>query len=956
VSSQQTIFQASKNVALPADSSPLLEILTSGQHAVIGAPGSGKTTLLRQVVRAIENLGVPPEEILVLTPSRLGASRLRDLLALDSHQASSGPRARSITSFAFMQQLGQNPDLKLFTGSQQQAVLRELIDSSPGAPWGFDRLTVSLQGFVQEVRDLLTICLEHQITVAELKAVTEKYPTSKLEVAIDLLPRYLATLKEKDTLDASQLVASSPAVTEAKYLLIDDAQDLSRAGLALIKRLAEGRNLVLFGDPDASVLGFRLGVSEGYLASFTDCLKHYLEPRSKFDLELAKFSSKLPPQLAGRQRHQGQYQAKVTAQYFLNQVAEADWLASEIRRSRLEQNLDFSQIAVVARTRTQLEQIAAQLSSRSVPVKIVGAQLALRDQYLARSILDTAQLAFGEPNARAVVEVLQSSVFGLDAIAVRRLTRQLAALEQFEGRTKDQLLLEALELGVEPTSFEMRKLNQLAELLRRIKGLADASAHELVTEIYRSIDSKKLQALARGRTEPAFAANRDLDAALELFAAAIRFDQREGGTASEFISQQLTQSVPEDSLAPIGLRDAVQLTTASQLIDQRFELVFIPRLQDGIWPNLRPRTSLLGAQSLAAFLDGRLESPLLPIKSELNDEIRLIYKAIGAANSKVYLSAMTSFEEQPSQFFEMLRLEPGLNQDAISFDLRRLVGEYRRRLAAGEVELAPKLASLALVGVPGAHPDQWQGLLPPSTSEALYKGEESIRFSPSRLDAFEACPLHWFIQNFGGDGSGFEASLGTLLHEALELARDEKELVNFVESNWHSLEFETAWQSTGQKRKALNMAAAIGEYLNQAGQLVQAEQKFELQIGRLQIVGKIDRVERDAEGNVQVVDLKTGKVPTQAQVDSHRQLAVYQLAMRQLGHEVTGGRIVAVGDQKLKVIQQQKLDGELESKILELLEAVSQGAGGSEFEASVSSHCSGDESCQILITKAVTHG
>ena len=170
------------------------------------------------------------------------------------------------------------------------------------------------------------------------------------------------------------------------------------------------------------------------------------------------------------------------------------------------------------------------------------------------------------------------------------------------------------------------------------------------------------------------------------------------------------------------------------------------------------------------------------------------------------------------------------------------------------------------------------------------------------------------------------------------------------------MEFETQWLAAAQKRKAVNMAAAIGEYLQSADRLVQAEQKFELTIGKLQIVGKIDRVEEGADGSIQVVDLKTGRVPTQSQVDGHRQLAVYQLAMRQLGHEVSGGRIVAVGDQKLKIMQQGKLEGETESEILNLLQRVVDGAGGSQFNASISSHCQGDENCQLLLTKAVTHG
>ncbi len=54
-----------------------------------------------------------------------------------------------------------------------------------------------------------------------------------------------------------------------------------------------------------------------------------------------------------------------------------------------------------------------------------------------------------------------------------------------------------------------------------------------------------------------------------------------------------------------------------------------------------------------------------------------------------------------------------------------------------------------------------------------------------------------------------------------------------------------------------------------------------LEAGRyaVRIRGSVDRVERDAEGRVYVVDFKTGKsAPTAAEVAHHPQLAVYQLA------------------------------------------------------------------------------
>jgi hypothetical protein len=442
---------------------------------------------------------------------------------------------------------------------------------------------------------------------------------------------------------------------------------------------------------------------------------------------------------------------------------------------------------------------------------------------------------------------------------------------------------------------------------------------------------------------------------LELFAAAQRFDLRAGGSASEFVLNQLELSIPEDSLAPIGLRPAVTLATSAQLAGLSFELVALPRLQEGIWPNLKPRTSLLGASSLQAYLLGRSDSPEKPAGNELADELRLFYKAVGSHKSRLLLSAMDAQDEQPSQFFTMFSISGNKNSDQIDFDIRRQVGRLRARAMQSEPAAVAILAALSLAGVPGAHPRNWQGLQEISSAEPVVTNDEELRLSASKLEAFEKCPLHWFIGTFGGQSSSFQASLGTLMHAALEATSKGDDLGDFVQSNWHTLDFESKWQELAQKRRSAKMIALMTEYLEGAGQLLAAEKPFELKVGKLTVAGKIDRVEQTSEGLV-VVDLKTGKPQSQAEVSSNRQLALYQLALKSSGEKVAGARIVSVGAPSLKVLDQPELEGEKLAEINELLERASTQIGSDKFSASVSSHCAEDGSCQLLLAKAVQHG
>ena len=920
---------------------------------VVGAPGAGKTSQLVKAVAQLES-EFHPDRILVLTPSRLAAVTLRDQIALSSGRPSSSPRARSISSFAFEQLSKKNPDLKLLSGPAQQQLLQALVASSKNqAAWGLNPKALGLQAFTQELRDLLQVVMEFGLDVTRLTALTAEYPRLKLGPVTDLLPAYLNALSEGNLLDPARLLTEATQVVggDHDWVLVDDAQELSAAALKLIEKLAETSRVLVFGDPDASTQGFR-SAEPGEFLQFGNL--QYLDrslPQPKPVQQLmAKFSAKLGPAGAGRQRAAiATSQEPISAPVFSSTSAEADYLASKLRRIRLEDSIPFSKMAVVLRTQTQVNQISRELAARNVPVRLSASAEPVSQNQLTRAILDTCLQALEQRNASLFQGILLSSFIGLNPIELRRLERQLV---HQTGLPIAQAWEQVLELGFEFESREARTLNRLVELIHKVESSSFSGAHELVSVVF-GFAPTNLKELALGSSEVSLAANRDIDAALRLFAAAQRYDERGEGEPIEFVRQQLSLQLAEDTLAKLAQEDAVLVATASGMGTQTFDVVAIPRLQDGIWPNLRPRNSLLGAASLRAFLSGRVEDPTKPLRSELADEIRLFFKALGACRKNLLLSSMRNADEQPSQFFAIGGVELGDHSEPVDFDLRRLVGRLRASLASGDQSAAGLLAGFALAGIPGADPSGWLGLLPPSTRDPLFAPDEPVLLSASSLEAFEKCPLHWFVKTFAVGQSNFQASIGTLLHSAFELATKPEDLVEFIETNWHSLEFDHAWQAQAQKRRAIEMAILAGAYLNENPAPHSVEQAFELEHGRLRIRGKIDRVERTSTGLV-VSDLKTGKSNLDAK--DNLQLAIYQLAMTQLHPEesIEGARLVSVGTGKLKVSEQPPLDPAAQAKLFESFAAFEQQGSEPILVANLSEHCSEDGSCQLLLARQVS--
>ena len=294
---------------------------------VLGSPGSGKTTLLRFLAReAIRELG--SKAVLALTSSRASATELRDALVLDSGFVSEGPRARSISSLAFWildqkAQKEQSVRPSLLSGANQQELIRKLIDEAISEKldknWGIPKATLSLQGFASELRDQITVLLENQISLAELRSLQSKFPGLRLGPAMDIYPRYLLAIEERQLLDSSQLIVKANAVLrdsailleDLRLVLLDDAQELTAAGLALVETISKSANVLFFADPDATVLGFR-GAIGGKLVPALEAFlpklqklsidsDHFVRSKEIADL-MRKVTNRIPVNLSGMQR------------------------------------------------------------------------------------------------------------------------------------------------------------------------------------------------------------------------------------------------------------------------------------------------------------------------------------------------------------------------------------------------------------------------------------------------------------------------------------------------------------------------------------------------------------------------------------------------------------------------------------------------------------------------------
>jgi superfamily I DNA/RNA helicase/RecB family exonuclease len=688
---------------------------------------------------------------------------------------------------------------------------------------------------------------------------------------------------------------------------------------------------------------------------------------------------------------------------FRSSTSEAAFVAHRLREAHLRDEVPWSRMAVLMRSaHNQLPLLQRALTQAGIPTVIHAEDLPLHAQPAVAPLLLLLRCAL-QPDRldeEAAVALLHSPLGGADPLSERRLRQGLRALALAGGdrRPSGVLLVEALRDPTELVAVERRwaaPARAVAGLLATARAAAarpGATAEEVLWAVWRASGLAErwaaavsgssgagvprwpvaaatpgspvavvaaaaapgsrvaVAAAAPGdtatvRDRRAAAADRDLDAIVALFDAAARFTDRLPGARTEvFLDHVAGQEVPGDTLAPTADRsDAVRLLTAHAAKGLEWDVVAVPGVQEGVWPDLRLRGSLLGSEQLVDVVAGRAGTPGTvglgsagemagQVSALLDEERRLLYVAVTRARRRVLVTAVASAavggadgEEQPSRFLSelspdqadaqelpVLRPPRALTLPALVAELRTAAADPaspppRRRAAAAE------LARLAAAGVAGAHPDEWWGLRPLSDDRPLADEGETVRVTPSTMESALRCSLRWLLERHGGSAPATPAQgVGNLVHAAAMLAEgataDRAKLVEYIAARFDAIELAARWTAGSERARAESMVDKLLRWLvNNPRRLIAIESEFAVRVADdparpIELAGRVDRLERDEEGRLVVIDLKTGKSTsvTQAEVAEHPQLGAYQAALEagafaEHGTESGGAALVQLG-------------------------------------------------------------
>ena len=654
----------------------------------------------------------------------------------------------------------------------------------PGPEWPEElREALPTRGFRNELRDLLMRAVEHAQGPDELAELGQHHARPEWVAAARVLREYdeVTALGRHGSYDPAWLLTAVCDLLEqdrsaldrlherVRLIVVDEAQELTAPAVRLLRVIAVGGpRIVLLGDPDVAVQTFR-GADPRFIASGWESLASAAVPHETLETVVLERSHRLPAPLievadrvsrrigalgGGDQRRPIVASAapgRVDVALLRSAAQETAHIASLLRRAHLVEGVPWTDMAVVVRGSGRADSVRRLLGQAGVPLGAGSAETPVRDESAVRPLLTILEesLAVARAESRGAEHVIDpvraadlvlSPIGGSDTVGLRRLRRVLRQEELASGgaRASDVLVADLLQ---EPARARLlgsvgRPAERIAAALRagaRAAAVGDdgrwrpgVTAESVLWEIWQAAgvaESWRRTALAGG--PPGERADRDLDAVLALFDAVAGFVDRLPTAGPEtFLEHVLGQDVPGDTLL-VGAQSGgrVSLVTPQTAAGREWRIVVVAGVQEGVWPDLRLRGSILGSEDLVDVLADRPVGFRAAQAAVRYDETRLFHVAVTRATERLVVTAVGNEDEQPSVYLDLVDPPEGTrmadevrphSEVSRTMSLPGLVGELRREVVSPDPGVAEPalhlLAVAAQAGVRGADPASWWAL------------------------------------------------------------------------------------------------------------------------------------------------------------------------------------------------------------------------------------------------------
>ncbi|ACV22653.1 ATP-dependent DNA helicase pcrA [Slackia heliotrinireducens] len=612
-------------------------LCTEGPLLVLAGAGSGKTRVLTyRIAHMVQDLNVPPWQIMAITFTNKAANEMRERLG-----RLVGPSARGmwVSTFHSMcvrilrvdcELLGFSKSFTIYDDDDTKRLLKDVmagLDLDPKR-WPVN----SIRGKISQAKN--------ELKAPGVYADEARDPVSKVTARVYAV--YQERLKMANAFDFDDLLMytyllfkNHPDVLEAyqdrfRYLLVDEYQDTNHAQYAITKLLAaKHQNIMVVGDDDQSIYSWRGADIRNILEFEQDypqarSIKLEQNYRSSGNIlnaanAVVAHNTKRKQKRLFTESGDGE---KILVYMASDERDEGRWIAGEIDKLHNE-GVSYEEMAVFYRTNAQSRSLEDMLLRAGVPYRIVG----------GTKFFDRAEI-------RDVIAYLTLCINPADDMAAKRVINQprrgigKTTIEHIENvaRNSNLTFMQAAEWCLADETLQMRTRNAIGGFVGLIND-AQSYGGELRKVIEAVIDrSQLIQALEQERTDEAESRIENIKEFLSVVDEYVESHEiDESALPPEGINlladtRQLSPDSLEDFLEWVRLRtdlDAatdddqfVTLMTVHSSKGLEFDCVFVAGMEETLFPHSNSSRDPQG----------------------LEEERRLAYVAITRARKRLYLT------------------------------------------------------------------------------------------------------------------------------------------------------------------------------------------------------------------------------------------------------------------------------------------------------------------------------
>lgn len=592
----------------------------NGPLQIIAGPGSGKTRVITlRIANLVKVLNVNPRNILAFTFTNKAAreikQRVTDLLDFENGKLITIDTFHTVCARILREEgynLGYKRYFTIVDNDEGKRVLKR-IENNSGWKQPEDKIMYKIES------------LKNQLITAEdyAKNFTDE---EDFETYSDAYTKYEKHLHENNSMDLNDLIVKSielfnkfPNVLEKyqdkyQYIHVDEYQDTNYSQYVFTQLLAsKHRNIIIVGDPDQSIYGWR-GANVENITNFSQDFKetkqvvldtNYRSSKNILDASNALIKHNQKRVKKKSKPFSGEDGEKITFKILLNEKQEAEFIASEIKRLVKHNKVKYQDVAIFYRNNEFSRNIEEALMKRKIPYYIKNG-IKFYNRKEIKDVIAYLQLALNPDNDLEFRRVINTPKRGIGPTTIKKI--------QNFADENGLSLFKSLEFvdQIFNTPITLQKLQNIYKIISEIEEVSKSQKYNVYELFNYILESTELINFFRNNSSSSYERREENIKEFGSYIKAYVEDELNNPyDIGEFLQNSLLDSFDTDIE-----EQGVTLLTLHSSKGLEFDTVFIAGMEEDIFP------------SYLSLENGDIE-----------EERRLAFVGYTRAERKLYLTA-----------------------------------------------------------------------------------------------------------------------------------------------------------------------------------------------------------------------------------------------------------------------------------------------------------------------------